>query len=69
MHLLLLPILEPSGASSAKDAGRSGAGIAHIVSADIELIAALIAALILELTRVAVGAMVASSLHRVVARI
>lgn len=69
MHLLLLPILEPSGASCAKDAGRSSAGIAHIATTDIELITALIAALILELTRVAVGAMVAPSLRRVVTRI
>lgn len=68
MHLLLLPILEPSGASAAKDVGR--AAIAHIATVDIEFITALIAALILELTRVAgVGvAVVATTLRHVVAR-
>lgn len=70
MHLVL-PILESSGASVAKDTGRSSAAIAHIATADIEFITALIAALILELTRVAgVGvAVVATTLRQVVARI
>lgn len=69
MHLLHLPILEPSGASAAKDVGR--AAIAHIATVDIEFITALIAALILELTRVAgVGvAVVATTLRHVVARV
>lgn len=69
MHLLLRSILEPSGASAAKDVGR--VAIAHIATVDIEFITALIAALILELTRVAgVGVVVvASTLPRVVARI
>lgn len=67
MHLLLLPILEPSGASVAKDVGRTA--IAHIATVDIEFITALIGALILELTRVAgVGvAVVATTLRHVVA--
>lgn len=68
MHLLHLPILEPSGASAAKDVGR--VAIPHIATVDIEFITALIAALILELTRVAgVGvAVVATTLRHVVAR-
>lgn len=70
----LISFLEPGSASAAKDASRSS-GIAHLPSssstADIELIVALIAALILELTRVGaiVGAVIANSLRRIVVRI
>lgn len=65
----IFPFLEPGSASAAKDAS-SSSGIAHLPTSS-KLIVALIAALILELTRIGaiVGAVIANTLRHIVVRI